>query len=119
MTKETPCQVKLCRLDQLAEVDSRAFDLSASGLFQEVFVVRQQDRVYGYRNSCPHTRAPLEWLPDQFLSLDKCYIQCANHDALFRIRDGFCVAGPCAGESLTPVVLEVRGDEIWLLADER
>lgn len=111
----TGCPIKLCRLDELADPDSRAFDLSASGLLLEVFVVHQQGQVYGYVNSCPHTRASLEWLPDQFLSLDKRYIQCSNHDAKFRIRDGFCISGPCAGKSLMPVPIRVEEGDVWLL----
>jgi nitrite reductase/ring-hydroxylating ferredoxin subunit len=78
----------------------------------EVFVVRQGDRVYGYLNQCPHTGGPLDWVPDQFLNLEQDHIQCATHGALFHIQDGFCVAGPCAGDRLTPVPTSVEDGEI-------
>jgi len=78
----------------------------------EVFVVRQGDRAYGYLNQCPHTGGPLDWVPDQFLNLEQDHIQCATHDALFHIQDGFCVAGPCAGDHLTPVPTSVENGEI-------
>ncbi|MEE8263379.1 MAG: Rieske (2Fe-2S) protein, partial [Gammaproteobacteria bacterium] len=41
------------------------------------------------------------WVPDQFLDETGNLLQCATHGALFRIEDGFCVAGPCTGASLT------------------
>ena len=64
------------------------------------FLVRHGGRVLAYVDSCPHTGAPLNWEPDRFLDIDQRYIQCATHGALFRIDDGLCVQGPCAGQSL-------------------
>jgi len=44
-------------------------------------------------------------------------IQCATHGALFRIRDGYCVAGPCAGQGLIPLEVKVEAEmfEIQLI----
>lgn len=81
---------------------------------REIFVVRHSGGTHAYLNRCPHTGVPLEWLPDQFLDLDKTHIQCGTHDARFRLHDGFCVAGPCAGDSLTPIEIEVRDGELHL-----
>lgn len=78
----------------------------------EVFVVRQGEHAYAYLNRCPHTGGPLDWVPDQFLNLEQDHIQCATHAALFRIRDGFCVAGPCSGGHLTPVSMSIENGEI-------
>jgi nitrite reductase/ring-hydroxylating ferredoxin subunit len=44
----------------------------------------------------------MDWVTDQFLDLDREYIECATHAALFCIWDGVCVAEPCAGDCLTP-----------------
>ena len=77
-------------------------------------LVREGEQVYGYTNSCPHTGGPLDWVPDQILSLDKQYIQCATHDALFRLQDGVCVSGPCAGERLAAVPVAVESGEVVL-----
>lgn len=80
----------------------------------DVFVVRMQGEVYAYHNRCPHTGAPLDWVPDQFLSLDGRHIQCANHAALFRVHDGFCIAGPCSGQALKRLPVIVSDGEIHL-----
>ena len=46
------------------------------------------------------------------------FLACRNHGALFAVEDGFCVAGPCAGESLEPIAVEARGAG-WALAGDR
>ena len=79
-----------------------------------LFVVRKDGILAAYRNRCPHTGAPLEWLPDQFLDLDNSFIQCAIHGALFRPEDGYCLRGPCVGQSLEPLALEVVDGRIRL-----
>jgi nitrite reductase/ring-hydroxylating ferredoxin subunit len=108
MTLTGPQRTVLCRLDDLQDPGSRGGTLIAGDQLQSVFVVRSGRNVYAYLNRCPHTGSPLDWNEHEFLSLDRCYIQCAMHAALFRLTDGMCVAGPCAGASLSafPVMVE-------------
>ncbi len=108
---------RLCALEELAEGASKGFSIETPAGYQEFFVVRKDGQVFAYRNSCPHTGGPLDWVPDQFLNLDGDLIQCATHDALFRIEDGSCVAGPCAGMALSPVSVRVSDKEIYVLFD--
>jgi len=107
---------RLCRLDELADPGSRGLEASDTGLPWDIFLVRSDGAVHGYRNSCPHTGAPLDWTPDQFLDLDHAFIQCAVHGALFRIEDGVCLRGPCLGQALRPVPVQVA--EGWVLLDD-
>jgi nitrite reductase/ring-hydroxylating ferredoxin subunit len=98
----------LCALDDIENPGARGFEVDG-GSPQPVrlFVVRKGDVLAAYRNSCPHTGAPLEWLPDQFLDRDNSFIQCAIHGALFRPEDGYCLRGPCVGASLEGIELEL------------
>jgi nitrite reductase/ring-hydroxylating ferredoxin subunit len=107
----------LCRLAELPEGSSRGFTVDVDSGRDDIFLVRKNGRLFGYRNSCPHTGSPLDWVPDQFLNIDGDLIQCATHHALFRIEDGACIAGPCAGRELSPVTLEIRNDEIFLMLE--
>ena len=107
----------LCRMDELADPGSKGSQANAGEVVHQVVVVRRNNRVYGYINRCPHTGGPLDWMPDQFLSLDKRHIQCATHAARFRLDDGVCVAGPCAGDHLTAVPLQVEAGNVYLLTD--
>ena len=102
-------EIALCRLDELADPGSRGLLLPLSaGVDLACFVVRRGERVFAYRNACPHTGAPLEWRPHQFLDADGALVQCALHGALFTPEDGRCVHGPCAGEGLEAVPVTVR-----------
>lgn len=93
------------------EVDSsRGF--SCDG--ENYFAVKIYEGIYVYKNACPHIGIPLEWQEDKFLDDSNTLIQCANHGALFKIEDGYCIAGPCSGKKLTAVKFEIRDDEIFL-----
>lgn len=102
----------LCRLDELPDPGARGFTLGED----EIFVVRRDAGVFAYKNHCPHNGVNLNWLPDQFLSLDETLIQCAMHGAQFRIEDGLCVWGPCNGRSLEAVPVEIVDGYVRLKA---
>ena len=104
--------VYLCRVDELADPGSKGFeDIDGQKPF---FLVRRGPEVFGYWNTCPHYGAPLDWKPDAFLSYDKDMILCSMHSALFNIDDGICVEGPCPGQGLEPVTLELKDGRIFL-----
>ena len=102
--------LRLCAPDELAEGQSRGFEIAE----EKLFAVRKDGRLYAYRNCCPHRGIPLEWLPDQFLDASASLIQCATHGALFLIESGECVAGPCAGQSLQELAIREDDQNIWV-----
>ena len=106
--------VSLCALDELENPGSKGVSVECDNRSFDLFVVRFDDEVRVYLNSCPHTGGPLDWVPDQFLSLDRRHIQCATHAALFRREDGVCIAGPCAGDALTQLPAYVEAGEVRL-----
>ena len=38
-----------------------------------------------------------------------------HHNAIYEPLTGLCVRGPCEGESLKPLKIEIIQDEIWLV----
>jgi nitrite reductase/ring-hydroxylating ferredoxin subunit len=100
----------LCTLDELKEGSSKGFSTGEL----EGFLVRLDGRVYAYRNRCPHVGAPLDWMPDNFLTKEGDFIQCAMHGALFRIESGECVHGPCVEQRLESLEVELVGGRIYL-----
>lgn len=98
----------VCRLSDLEPEGARAFTIGAGDWPLRGFVVRSGAAVRGYLNRCPHAGHPLNLLPHRFLSPGGALILCSSHGALFEKETGYCVAGPCAGQSLTPLALEVR-----------
>jgi nitrite reductase/ring-hydroxylating ferredoxin subunit len=116
MTKQH--HIQLCHIDEIPPDTARGFTTAQTGADQEVFVVCKGDNYYGYINSCPHTGAPLEWMPHQFLSLDGESIQCSLHGARFTIEKGLCIQGPCPGQTLESVQLEVKQDTVYWINPE-
>jgi nitrite reductase/ring-hydroxylating ferredoxin subunit len=112
--------VQVVEVETLESLSSRAFDVdlgdrgACSG-----FMLREEDMTLrAYKNSCPHTGAPLNWTPDQFLTTSGQYIQCSIHGAMFKTEDGECFAGPCAGQFLKPLrFIEKNGMSYIALSD--
>ncbi|CCQ75381.1 Rieske (2Fe-2S) protein [Magnetospira sp. QH-2] len=104
----------LCALADLESPGSLAAIATVEGARTAIMIIRKDDKVYGYVNSCPHIGAPLDLQEGQFLSLDKTRILCSTHGAHFRIGDGVCLTGPCEGKGLTPVSLTVQDGEVFV-----
>jgi len=98
----------LCALDEIDEPGAKGLTLGTAAARLDIFLVRKGGAVYAYLNLCPHAATRLDNWPDRFLTQDETQILCGNHAALFRIEDGFCTSGPCAGKSLERVPVEVR-----------
>ena len=107
----------LCHLSDLPDGGARGFEVP--GLRCKVIVVRQGDRVHGWRDLCPHYAGgtPMAWKRDAYLNGAGTHIACAAHGAWFEIETGACVQGPCLGKRLTRVPLEIRPDGTVALAN--
>jgi nitrite reductase/ring-hydroxylating ferredoxin subunit len=106
----------LCRLDDLPDGAAKGFGPPAGG-FTGLFAIRRGDDVVVYVNSCPHLGVPLDWVPDRFLSPSGDRIVCATHGAEFRVTDGQCTHGPCLGDRLEPVMIEIKAGVIFVPKD--
>lgn len=101
----------ICESSTLSEGSCKSFRAAQT----QGFIVRKDQRVFGYSNSCPHLGIPLEWQADQFLDDEGELIQCATHGALFVIESGICVAGPCVNQSLESLTIVEQDNKIYLV----
>jgi nitrite reductase/ring-hydroxylating ferredoxin subunit len=106
----------LCRVDDIPDGGAQGFPAPAGG-FTGLFAVRQGDRVVVYVNACPHVGVPLDWAPNRFLTADGDRIICATHGAEFGIADGVCIRGPCFGERLEAVMIQIK-DGLLLVPED-
>lgn len=109
-------RVLLGAAEAVPEGGSAGFVVELNGERLGILAVRREGRVHAYVNRCPHIGAPLDFTPGQFLDMTRTHILCANHGALFRIDDGLCFRGPCAGRSLTPLRVEEIDGDLYLIA---
>ena len=109
----------LCRLADIPDGGAIARDLpaesadAAEAYAEPLILLRQAAQVFAYRNVCPHAGRRLDWAPGRFL-IEDSHLICASHGAMFSIASGLCVDGPCRGESLKGLPVEIVGDEVYL-----
>jgi nitrite reductase/ring-hydroxylating ferredoxin subunit len=104
----------ICPLHEVPEGGCRGFTLGGGGRPLDGLLVNVNGQIRGYINRCPHAGNRLNMLPHRFLSPDNSVIVCASHGALFEKGNGYCVAGPCVGRSLTPVALRIESGYVLI-----
>lgn len=112
--KDAPA-TPLLPLAQLPEGGFVEAEGPVDGEAESLIVHRAADGgVRAWLNVCPHAGRRLDWAPGKFLVSKEGLLVCAAHGASFETRGGLCEAGPCRGESLRAVAVEVRDGAVWL-----
>ena len=111
--------MKVCTLTEIAEHGARGFSVGEGEWPLRGFVVALSDgALRAYVNTCPHAGHALDLLPHRFLTADRSLIVCSSHGALFEPSTGRCVAGPCPGRSLRPLVVSADADGVVRLVED-
>ena len=110
MVKRTP----LATIDEASlggEGATAAFDYEDGlGRIHQGFVVRWRGELYAYCNRCPHWSTPLDEHGDELFDHASGVLVCQTHGARFKPDSGECVSGPCMGDSLQKLRVEVAED---------
>jgi len=106
--------MELCAVDDIPDGGSNGFFVDTADGRLLYMAIRRGAKVFVYVNSCPHTGGPLDLRPGQFLNADGTMIQCSTHGAEFRIDDGYCLSGPCEGDSLKAVNTEIHAGRVYV-----
>ena len=96
----------LIRRSQLPASGLSAIDAEIDGETSSIIVDCDANPPRAWLNTCPHQGRRLDYVPGKFL-IDKGRLVCAAHGATFQLEDGLCVAGPCRGEHLTSVAIDI------------
>ena len=97
----------LMAFDALSDGGLLEIEAETDGVAESLILHRNGDQVRAWLNICPHAGRRLDWAPGKFLLSKDGLLVCAAHGASFELREGACVAGPCRGESLRAVAVEV------------
>jgi nitrite reductase/ring-hydroxylating ferredoxin subunit len=113
----------VCGLDDIPNRRARGFQLlrrDADGQEKawSIFIARWGSQVFGYINQCPHQQVNLDWERQQFMDPNGLRLMCGKHGALFEIGTGRCVEGPCMGEALQAVPVQVIDGEVCVCGVE-
>jgi len=104
----------LIALEAIADGGFAESEAVVEGDAESLILHRDGDAVRAWLNVCPHAGRRLDWAPGQFLKSREGLLVCAAHGASFELAQGECVAGPCRGEALRAVPVEVRDGYVWL-----
>jgi len=107
--------IRLCKFSDIEEQDSQGFLIKLNGQKIKVIAIRLKNKIFTFENPCPHIGTPLDFKPGKFLNIDKTYIICSTHGALFQINDGYCVSGPCAGLNLRVLPNKIENEYVFLI----
>ena len=108
---------RLCAFATLPEGCATVIDDKTKPLEESIVLLRRGATVAGFVNCCPHMGFTLDWKPERIALDGGAFLRCVHHGAIFRSNDGFCVTGPCQGERLTPVAVEIVDGEVVLAAE--
>jgi nitrite reductase/ring-hydroxylating ferredoxin subunit len=110
----SPAAEPLCEARALEE-RGRAWvwDLLAYGRPARAFALRFDGQVRAYLNRCAHVPTEMDWQPGEFLDLERRWILCSIHGAMYEPADGRCIGGPCGRGRLTAVRVEERQGQVY------
>lgn len=104
----------LAVLDELPDGGLLEVEAEVDGTAESLILHRDGDSVRAWLNICPHAGRRLDWAPGKFLLSKDGLLVCAAHGASFELREGGCVAGPCRGESLRAVAVEILNGSVCI-----
>jgi len=108
-------KIKIALADDIAEGATVKFSFVSGGKNMHGFLARFHGKLVAYENRCRHLPVTLDFGSDRFLESEGNHFVCQSHGALYDPLTGLCVRGPCEGESLKPLRIEVEDDAVWLL----
>ncbi|MGB5194363.1 MAG: Rieske 2Fe-2S domain-containing protein [Polyangiales bacterium] len=110
-------EVWVCREEELDPGTVRTARLGhdADGLPIQALLMRDdQGAVVAYRNLCRHLPVPLDGGTGELLSDDRAHLVCGTHGATYRVRDGYCVEGPCEGMRLQRLTVRLSAGDLYV-----
>lgn len=113
MTQGLTTRAPLAAVDAIEDGGLVEVEGTVGGDAESLILHRDGEHVRAWFNVCPHAGRRLDWAPGKFLRSNGLLV-CAAHGASFELAGGECVAGPCRGESLRSVALEVRDGAVYL-----
>lgn len=98
--------------NELVHGTTKKFNLNCQGKSVECLLACYEGKLFAYANRCCHFPLTMDWVENNFFSNDKRYLICANHGATYEPTSGECIWGPCYGESLLTIPIEISEGKV-------
>jgi nitrite reductase/ring-hydroxylating ferredoxin subunit len=93
------------------------FEIGDGERTMPAFAVRYDGRARAYVNRCSHMGLQLDFKAGAFFDMEKRYIICATHGALYDPVSGACRAGPCNGTGLIALTVTETDGQVVLTSE--
>jgi nitrite reductase/ring-hydroxylating ferredoxin subunit len=98
----------IARLETLPDPGAIVVTPDRTKPFTSIILTRRGDRIGAFRNKCPHAGYPLQRADGRVVVQAGRFMVCGAHGASFALDDGACAGGPCNGDPLERIDIEVR-----------
>ena len=108
----------ICRLSKINEVEEGQwyeFNLQTDDRLFSLMLQKKNNEYIAFKNSCPHQGRRMNYSVGKFLTTKEGHIVCPAHGAEFKPDDGLCINGPCLGQSLEPVHIQLNEESIFAI----
>lgn len=107
-------KTKLALIIDLPEDGWSEHSIQSSRGFVSVMLKRSASEFVAFINECPHLGRRLDYAQGEFLETPDGLLVCPAHGATFDLSSGFCVEGPCMGQSLIKLNLSIEDKTIYV-----
>lgn len=108
----------ICRLANISEVEEGKwyeFNLQTEDSLFSLMLQKKNSEYIAFKNFCPHQGRRMNYSLGQFLTTKEGNLVCPAHGAEFKPDNGLCINGPCLGQSLEPVHIQLNEESIFAI----
>jgi nitrite reductase/ring-hydroxylating ferredoxin subunit len=107
-----PSGLVLARIEALADPCAIVVTPDPDLPLRTIIVTRRGEHIAAFRNKCPHADYPLQRADGRIVVQEGRFMVCSGHGASFTLEDGACAGGPCNGDPLERIEIELRNGEV-------
>lgn len=106
---------KLAKIDEISEGKWYEFNLQMDEGIFSLMLKKTKDTYFAFKNYCPHQGRRMNYSLGKFLTTQEGNIVCPAHGAEFKPESGLCINGPCLGQSLEPVHIQLNDESVFAI----
>ena len=108
----------ICKLAKIKDIEEGVwyeYSLQQEDKLLSIMLIMKKGEYTAYKNFCPHQGRRMDYAAGQFLTTPEGNIVCPAHGAEFKPDDGLCINGPCLGQSLETIYIQLNEKDIFAI----